>query len=59
MDEDVAVWRVSETGRARIVCIFCSDGRKLEMDGYALTWTFPPQLDAIAGRIPDRGPKPA
>jgi hypothetical protein len=37
--EDVAVWDVAGDGRARVVLLLTSDGRTLEMDGAALTWT--------------------
>lgn len=38
MGEDVTVW---EDGR-RVVLVLTSDGRTVEMDGYALTWKWTP-----------------
>jgi hypothetical protein len=42
-DEDVVVWRIGEDGRARVALVLASDGRQLEMDGYALSWRWPPK----------------
>jgi hypothetical protein len=44
--EDIACWRIASDGRARLALIVCADGRLLSLDGYSLSWTFPPPKDA-------------